>query len=209
MKMPPEFPDWSIESAYRAEGYAVICGADEAGRGPLAGPVAAGACILPDGLLIEGLNDSKKLTEKARERLYEVITASAVDWAVELVGPEVIDEINILEASQLAMRRAVMRLNPRPSLALIDGNIARGFEIPAVPIVKGDSRSVSIAAASILAKVTRDRLCLELDRQYPVYGFARHKGYPTREHREAILKYGPSPCHRMSFLKKLLGNGGV
>ncbi len=194
-------PDFSLENDYRSKGYSVICGTDEAGRGPLAGPVAAAACILPDGFECEGLNDSKKLTEKQRDRLYDYITANATSWAVELVEPEAIDEINILEASQLAMRRAVARLTPKCDLVLVDGNIARGFDVTAVPIIGGDAKSMSIAAASIIAKVTRDRLCVELDAKYPEYGFAKHKGYPTKAHREAVMLYGPSPCHRKSFLK--------
>ena len=157
--------------------------------------------ILPADFCAEGLDESKKLTEKARDRLYDYITENALSWAVELVDADVIDEINILEASQLAMRRAVERLDPKPDLVLVDGNIARGFPIDAVPIIGGDAKSVSIAAASIIAKVTRDRICVELDEKYPEYGFKKHKGYPTKAHREAVMQYGPSPCHRKSFLK--------
>jgi len=200
-KKPHIPPDFSLEEKYRAEGFSVICGTDEAGRGPLAGPVAAAAVILPEGFDAEGLDDSKKLTEKARDRLYDYITANAVSWAVELVDEKTIDEINILEASQLAMRRAAARLEPKCDLVLVDGNIARGFDITAVPIIGGDAKSLSIAAASVIAKVTRDRYCEKLDGLYPEYGFLKHKGYPTKAHREAVMKYGPSPCHRKSFLK--------
>ncbi len=202
-KNPKNPMTWEIESSFMEKGYAVICGTDEAGRGPLCGPVAAGACILPYGLEIPGLNDSKKLTEKKREELYEFITKNAVSWAVELVEPEVIDEINILNASQLAMRRAIEKLTPKPDIALVDGNVARGFPCDAVTVVKGDGKSPSIAAASILAKVTRDRLCAELDAQYPQYGIAKHKGYPTKEHMEAVRKHGAAPIYRKTFLKFL------
>ena len=194
---------WELENEYFAKGYTAVCGTDEAGRGPLCGPVAAAAVILPEGLVIPGLNDSKKLSEKKREELYDVIIENAVSYAIELVDNTVIDEINILNAAQLAMRRAVSRLTPTPDLALVDGNVARDFPCAAVTVVKGDSRSPSIAAASVLAKVTRDRLCMEHDALYPEYGIAKHKGYPTAEHMEAVRKYGPSPIHRMSFLKFL------
>lgn len=194
---------WDIEELYFNEGYAVICGTDEAGRGPLCGPVAAGACILPRGFVIPDLNDSKKLSEKKREELYSIITENAISWSVELISNEIIDEINILNAAQLAMRNAIEKLTPKPDLALVDGNIARNFPCKAIPIVKGDSKSPSIAAASILAKVTRDRICLEHDRLYPEYGIAKSKGYPTKEHMEAVRKYGPSPIHRKTFLKFL------
>ncbi len=205
--MPKKTPSapltWEIEDSCMEKGYAVICGTDEAGRGPLCGPVAAGACILPYGLEIPGLNDSKKLTEKRREELYEFITQNALSWAVELVSEEVIDEINILNASQLAMRRAIEKLDPKPDMALVDGNVARDFPCDAITVVKGDGKSPSIAAASILAKVTRDRLCAELDAQYPQYGIAKHKGYPTKEHMDAVREYGPAPIHRKTFLKFL------
>ncbi len=194
---------WEYENAYSLEGYKVICGTDEAGRGPLAGPVVAAAVILPEGLIIEGLNDSKKLSEKKREALYDVIIKDAVSYAICEASVEEIDELNILNASQLAMRRCVEKLDPKPDLVLVDGNIARDFPIKAVPLIKGDSLSPSIAAASILAKVTRDRLCLKLDAEYPEYNFKKHKGYPTKEHREAVIKYGPSPVHRKTFLKFL------
>ncbi len=194
---------WEIENSCAEKGYSVICGTDEAGRGPLCGPVAAGACILPFGLEIPGLNDSKKLSEKKREELYEFITQNAISWAVELVNAEVIDEINILNAAQLAMRRAIEKLEPKPDVALVDGNIARDFPCDAITVVKGDAKSPSIAAASILAKVTRDRVCLELDKQYPQYGIAKHKGYPTKEHMDAVREYGVAPIYRKTFLKFL------
>ncbi len=194
---------WEIENEYFSKGYTVICGTDEAGRGPLCGPVTAAACILPEGLVIDGLNDSKKISEKKREELYDIIIENAVAYAIEQVSNEVIDEINILNASQLAMRRAIEKLSVKPDLALVDGNVARDFPCDAVTVVKGDSKSPSIAAASILAKVTRDRLCAELDSEYPQYGIAKHKGYPTKEHMDAVRKYGASPIHRRTFLKFL------
>jgi ribonuclease HII len=158
---------------------------------------------LPRGFIIPGLNDSKKLSEKKREELFGIITENAVSYAIELVDNTVIDEINILAAAQLAMRRSIEKLTPFPDLALVDGNIARNFPCRAVTVVKGDAISPSIAAASILAKVTRDRLCIEHDAMYPEYGIAKHKGYPTADHMEAVRKYGPSPIHRLSFLKFL------
>lgn len=194
---------WDIENEYFAKGYTVICGTDESGRGPLCGPVTAAACILPKGLIIEGLNDSKKLSEKKREQLYDIITENAVAYAIEHVSSEIIDEINILNAAQLAMRRAIEALSVKPELALVDGNVARDFPCDAVTVVKGDARSPSIAAASVLAKVSRDRLCAELDAKYPEYGISKHKGYPTKEHMEAVKRYGPSPIHRLTFLKFL------
>lgn len=197
--------NWDIENKIRSEGYTVICGCDEAGRGPLAGPVFAAAVILPENIDIPKLNDSKKLTEKQRDKLFDLIKESALDYCIAQASVEEIEEINILNASMLAMKRAVDGLKTKPDFALIDGNIARGFDIPATPIIKGDALSPSIAAASILAKVARDRYCLEMDKAHPEYGFAKHKGYGTKDHREALLKYGPSPMHRKSFLKKLLG----
>ncbi len=191
---------FELEEQYLNEGYAVVCGTDEAGRGPLAGPVYAAACILPTGLFIEGLNDSKKISEKKREKLFEIIKNEAISYGIASASPEEIDEINILNASQLAMRRAVAMLDPKPDLVLVDGNVARDFEMKAVPVVKGDAVSPSIAAASILAKVSRDRDCLALHEEYPEYNFAKHKGYPTKEHMEAVRKYGPCPAHRRSFL---------
>lgn len=197
--------NWDIENQVKNEGYSIICGCDEAGRGPLAGPVFAAAVILPHGIEISGLNDSKKLTEKQRDKLFDEIISLAVDYAIASASVEEIEEINILNASMLAMKRAIESLKTRPEYALIDGNIARGFEIDARPVIKGDALSPSIAAASILAKVSRDRHCMEMDKEYPEYGFAKHKGYATKDHREAILKHGASPVHRKSFLKKLLG----
>ena len=196
-------PDYSIEKQYNDEGFAVICGVDEAGRGPLCGPVVAAACILPDGLYIEGLNDSKKLTEKKREKLFDVIKESAIAYCIAEASVEEINELNILEADLLAMRRAIDGLSLKPDLALIDGNIARDFQIPAVPVIKGDATSMNIAAASILAKVTRDRMCIDLDRDYPEYGIAKHKGYGTKDHMNALRTYGPSPIHRKQFIRFL------
>lgn len=196
-------PSFDIENELYDAGYTAICGCDEAGRGPLCGPVVAAAVILPRDLVIEGLNDSKKLSEKKREKLFDIIIEKAVAYAIAEASPEEIDEYNILNASMLAMRRAVEALQVKADFALIDGNCSRGFEIPTRTVVKGDSLSYSIAAASILAKVTRDRGCIELDRAYPMYGIAKHKGYPTKEHMDAVRQYGPSPIHRVSFLKFL------
>ena len=198
--------NWDIENQAKNEGHNIICGCDEAGRGPLAGPVFAAAVILPHGIDIPALNDSKKLTEKQREKLFDIITETSVDYAIASASVEEIEEINILNASMLAMKRAVESLKTKPDYALIDGNIARGFDVEARPVIKGDALSPSIAAASILAKVSRDRHCMEMDKEYPEYGFAKHKGYATKDHREAVLKHGASPVHRKSFLKKLLGN---
>ncbi len=195
---------WEIENSYRTPEMQVICGCDEAGRGPLAGPVYAAAVILPVGLEIPGLDDSKKLSAKKRDALFEEIKEKAVCYAIARAEVEEIETYNILECALLAMRRAVEQLSNRPELALIDGNIARGFDLPAVPVIGGDAKCPSIAAASVLAKVARDRDCMELDQLYPQYGFALHKGYGTKAHRQAILQYGPCPAHRMSFLKKLL-----
>ena len=196
-------PDFKYENEKYALGYTAVCGCDEAGRGPLCGPVVAAAVILPRDVIIEGLNDSKKLTEKKREQLFDVIKEVAIAYAIAEASPSEIDEINILNASMLAMRRAVEKLQIKADFALIDGNCSRGFEIPTETVVKGDAKSYSIAAASILAKVTRDRGCIELDREYPAYGIAKHKGYPTKEHMDAVRKYGPSPIHRRTFLKFL------
>lgn len=196
-------PDYSYEAIALENGYTVVAGTDEAGRGPLAGPVCAAAVILPQGLIIEGLNDSKKISEKKREKLYDVILENAISYGIAFATHEEIDEINILNASQLAMRRAVAMLTPQPDLVLVDGNIARNFPMDAQPIVKGDSLSMSIAAASILAKVTRDRYCEEMDRAYPEYHFAAHKGYPTKEHMDLVRALGPCPIHRKTFLKFL------
>lgn len=196
-------PSFEYEERRYAEGFLAVCGCDEAGRGPLCGPVVAAAVILPKGLEIDGLNDSKKLSEKKREALFEVIREKALAYAIAEASPEEIDEINILNASMLAMRRAVEALPIKADFALIDGNCSRGFDIPTETVVKGDAKSYSIAAASILAKVTRDRQCKELDRAYPEYGIAKHKGYPTKDHMDAVRKYGPAPIYRKTFLKFL------
>ena len=193
-------PNFEYEEAKYLEGYTAVCGCDEAGRGPLCGPVVAAAVILPRGIEIEGLNDSKKLTEKKREKLFDIIKEKAVAYAIAEASPEEIDDINILNASMLAMCRAVESLSVKADFALIDGNCSRGFKIPTETVVKGDAKSASIAAASILAKVTRDRGCIELDAMYPEYGIAKHKGYPTKEHMDAVRKFGPCPAHRKSFL---------
>lgn len=192
--------DYIFEQELISKGYNVICGIDEAGRGPLCGPVCAAACILPLGLDIPGLNDSKKLSEKKRDMLYDVITQNAISYSVAFSSVEEIDEINILEATLLAMRRAVDGLTVTPDYLIIDGNCSRDFTIPAMSLVKGDSLSPSVAAASILAKVTRDRLCIELDKQYPKYNIAKHKGYGTKEHMQLIKEHGISPIHRKSFI---------
>ena len=192
-----------LEEELYAEGYTAVCGVDEAGRGPLCGPVVAAAVILPRGLVIEGLNDSKKLTEKKREALFDVICREAVAYCIAYGSVEEINQYNILEADLLAMRRAIDGLSVKADFALIDGNIARDFQIPARAVVHGDAISPSIAAASILAKVTRDRLCADLDAEYPMYGIAKHKGYGTKEHREALRTYGPSPIHRTLFIRFL------
>lgn len=193
-------PSFDIEEALIAEGYSVICGVDEAGRGPLSGPVVAAACILPTGAIIEGLDDSKKLSPKKREALFDVITKTAISYSIASASVEEIDQMNILNATLLAMRRAIEGLSVKPDFALIDGNINRDFPLPAKAVIKGDSLSTSIAAASILAKVTRDRLCIEDDKAYPQYEFAKHKGYGTARHMALIREHGPSPLHRKSFL---------
>lgn len=198
--------DYEFENAALNEGFKTVCGIDEAGRGPLAGPVCAAAVILPIGLEIEGLNDSKKLSEKKREALYDIITEKAVAYSIALVDEKTIDEINILQATFKAMRNAVEGLSVKPDIALIDGNQKPGLSIEQRTIVKGDAKSMSVAAASILAKVTRDRLMIKLDKEYPEYQFAKHKGYGTKLHYECLEKYGVSPVHRRTFLKKLLGD---
>lgn len=207
MKSTTHELEYTYEDEVSKNGFDFICGIDEAGRGPLSGPVVAGACILPRELHIEGLTDSKKLSAKKRDLLFDVIREKAIAWGIGLATPEEIDEINILAADMLAMRRAVEDLTARfgkaPDYLLIDGNYAKGFSQPLLTIVKGDSISPSIAAASILAKVTRDRICDEHDRMYPEYGFSRHKGYPTKEHKENIEKFGILPIHRKTFLKFL------
>lgn len=194
---------WELENAVHGEGYGVVCGVDEAGRGPLAGPVCAAAVILPRGLVIEGLNDSKKLTEKRRESLYGEITSSAEAYGIAFASVEEIEELNILGATYLAMNRAIAALGRDIDLALIDGNRNAGIEYPSRTVVKGDSLCASIAAASVLAKVTRDRYMTELDERYPGYGFAKHKGYGTKAHYAAIRELGASPVHRPSFLRKM------
>ena len=200
-------PDFTYEKAAMESGFKLICGVDEAGRGPLAGPVCAAAVILPQDTEIEGLNDSKKLSEKKREALYDVIKEKAVAYAIAFGTLEEIEEFNILEATFIAMNRAIDELPIKSDFALIDGNrVPKGMKIPCETVVKGDAKSSSIAAASILAKVTRDRLLLEYDKEYPQYNFKKHKGYGTKEHTDLILEYGPCPIHRMSFLKKLLGD---
>lgn len=196
-------PSYEFESAALEAGYTVIAGTDEAGRGPLAGPVYAAAVILPMGLVIEGLNDSKKLTEKKREALFDVICKEALSFGIAYATPEEIDELNILNASQLAMRRAVAMLSPTPDLVLVDGNVARKFPMDTKTVVKGDALSMSIAAASILAKVSRDRVMAELAKEYPQYQLEKHKGYPTPLHMNLVRELGPSPIHRKSFLKFL------
>ncbi len=196
---------WQIEDSFYAQGYQVICGVDEAGRGPLAGPVCAAAVILPKHLDIPGLTDSKKLTDKKRRELFPLIQERAVAYGIGLASQEEIDEINILQATFLAMERALAQLQVRPDLALIDGNREREFGVPVQTVVKGDSLSANIAAASVLAKVTRDDLMMELAQQYPQYGFEIHKGYGTKAHYEALRQYGASPIHRKSFLKKFYG----
>ena len=197
-----ELTMWEIEDSL---GLNVICGVDEAGRGPLAGPVCAAAVILPKHLQIPGLNDSKKLTDKKRRELFPVIQQQAIAYGIGLASEAEIDEINILQATFLAMRRALEQLTVLPEIALIDGNRETDFGLPMKTVVKGDSLSANIAAASVLAKVTRDNIMVELAQQYPEYGFEIHKGYGTKAHYEALRTYGPSPIHRRSFLKKFYG----
>lgn len=194
---------WEIENAVAEEGFAPVCGVDEAGRGPLAGPVCAAAVVLPRGLVIPGLDDSKKLTERRREALYDVITAQALAYGVAFASEREIDELNILQATYLAMNRAIAAMGTAPALALIDGNRNGGIAVPSRCVVGGDGKCASIAAASVLAKVTRDRYMLELDARYPGYGFAKHKGYGTAAHYAALREKGPSEVHRRTFLKKM------
>lgn len=193
---------WEIESELPFE---LVCGVDEAGRGPLAGPVCAAAVILPKGLVIPGLNDSKKLSDKRRRELFPIIQQEAVSFGIAFASQEEIDEINILQATFLAMRRAMEQLNPQPEFALIDGNRETDFGVPCKTVIKGDSLSANIAAASVLAKVTRDNWMMEAAEKYPGYGFEIHKGYGTKAHYAALEKLGPCPIHRRSFLKKLYG----
>lgn len=196
-------PNYDIECALHSKGYQMICGVDEAGRGPLCGPVVAAACILPHDLVIDGLDDSKKLSAKKRDALFDIIQETAISFSIAQATVEEINEYNILEATLLAMRRAIAGLPKAADYALIDGNVCRDFNLPAECVVHGDARSYSIAAASILAKVTRDRLCNELDIQYPGYGISKHKGYGTKAHMEALKELGPTPIHRLQFIRFL------
>lgn len=197
--------DWLYyENTAYEKGYNLVCGVDEAGRGPLAGPVCAAAVVLPKGLILEGVNDSKKLTEKKREALFDVITQQALDWSIAFATVEEIEEINILNAAMLAMKRAVEGLKNPVDFAIIDGNRKPPLEIDCEAVVKGDAKSMSVAAASILAKVSRDRILRQYAVDYPQYGFEKHKGYGTKVHVEALKKYGPCEVHRPSFLKKIL-----
>ena len=196
---------WEIEDENASQGFDMICGVDEAGRGPLAGPVYAAAVILPKHLYIPGLNDSKKLSDKRRRELYPIICDQALAYGIGFATEQEIDEINILQATFLAMERAMAQLKIRPDLALIDGNRQKDFGLQVKTIVKGDSRSANIAAASVLAKVSRDDWMISMAEKYPEYGFEIHKGYGTRAHYQALEAYGPSPIHRMSFLKKFYG----
>ena len=191
------------EESFYSDSVHILCGVDEAGRGPLAGPVCAAAVILPRGTVIEGLNDSKKLSEKKREQLFDVICDTAVSYAIAFATVEEIEELNILHAAQLAMNRAIDELDPIPDLAIIDGNQAGDIRFPHETVIKGDASCISIAAASILAKVTRDRFMLDMAQQYPMYHFEKHKGYGTKDHYSALREFGPCPIHRPSFLKNL------
>ena len=196
---------WAIEEEFRAQGYTVICGVDEAGRGPLAGPVCAAAVILPDHIEIPGLTDSKKLSDKKRRELFPIIKEQAIAYGIGLASEKEIDEINILQATFLAMQRAIDQLEGKADIALIDGNREKDFGLPVKTVVKGDSLSANIAAASVLAKVTRDDIMTEMAETYPGYGFEIHKGYGTKAHYAALTEKGPSPIHRMTFLKKFYG----
>ncbi|MBR2346879.1 MAG: ribonuclease HII [Clostridia bacterium] len=200
--------EYTIEQELWNEGYELVCGVDEAGRGPLCGPVVAAAVILPRGLYIEGLNDSKKISPKKRDKLFDIICESAIAYSIQQGSVEEINSTNILETTMNAMKRAIVALEPKADFALIDGNIARNFPIPANPVISGDAISPSIAAASILAKVTRDRLCLEMHEQFPMYNIAKHKGYGTKEHMEALRKYGAEPSiYRTKFIRFLDKDG--
>ena len=196
---------WQIEQSLFEKGYHLICGVDEAGRGPLAGPVCAAAVILPPNVDIPGLNDSKKLSDKRRRELFPIIKEQAVAYGIGFADHSLIDEINILQATFYAMEQAITQLSVKPDFALIDGNREKNFGLPVQTVVQGDSLSASIAAASILAKVTRDDLMLQMAQEYPQYGFEIHKGYGTKAHYAALQEYGPCPIHRMTFLKKLYG----
>ncbi len=200
---------WEIENRLHEEGFSLICGVDEAGRGPLAGPVYAAAVILPQGLEIPGLNDSKKLSEKKRENLFPIIQEKALSFGIASASVEEIEEMNILNATFLAMNRAIAALSPTPELALIDGNRNTGILFPSRCVIGGDARCASVAAASVLAKVSRDRLLMQLAEQYPEYGFEKHKGYGTKAHYEALTRFGPSPVHRMSFLRSFYEKNGT
>ncbi len=194
---------WKLENEIYDSGETLLCGVDEAGRGPLAGPVCAAAVTLPRGLEIKGLNDSKKLSEKKREELFDIICSSAVSFGIAFASVDEIEKLNILNAAMLAMNRAIERLEPAPTLALIDGNRDSAIKMPSRCVVKGDAKCADIAAASILAKVTRDRCMLEMAERYPQYGFEKHKGYGTKAHYAALRELGPCPIHRMSFLRKM------
>ncbi len=196
---------WEIEDALKEKGVGVICGVDEAGRGPLAGPVCAAAVILPEHLEIPGLNDSKKLTDKKRRELFPIIQEQAIAYGIAFASEAEIDEMNILQATFLAMKRAIAQLDGKADFALIDGNRETDFGMEVMTVVKGDSRSANIAAASILAKVTRDEYMEKLAEEYPQYGFEVHKGYGTKKHYEALREFGASPVHRRTFLKKFYG----
>ena len=193
---------WKIEEEFLKKGFSIICGVDEAGRGPLAGPVFAAAVILPFGINIIGLDDSKKLTEKKREQLFSEITNKAISYSVASANHKEVDELNILNATYLAMNRAIAALSPEPLISLIDGNISSGITYNNVCVIKGDGKSSSIAAASVLAKVSRDRFMIEMSEIYPQYAFEKHKGYGTKLHYERLRRSGPSDIHRVSFLKK-------
>ena len=197
---------WEIEDSFYGQGIQLICGVDEAGRGPLAGPVCAAAVILPKHADLPGLTDSKKLTDKKRRELFPLIQEQAVAYGIGFATEQEIDEINILQATFLAMQRALDQLAVRPDLALIDGNREKDFGLPVKTVVKGDSLSANIAAASVLAKVSRDNLMVEMAEKYPQYGFEIHKGYGTKAHYAALREFGASPIHRMTFLKKFYGN---
>lgn len=195
--------EYTLESELYGLGYKSVCGVDEAGRGPLCGPVVAAACILPCGLVLPGLNDSKKLSEKKRDLLFDQIKENSIAYCIASASVEEIDQLNILEATLLAMRRAIDGLAVHADFALIDGNVSRDFQIDAKAVISGDATSPSIAAASILAKVTRDRMCIELDAAYPQYGIAKHKGYGTKAHMQALREHGVSPIHRKQFVRFL------
>ncbi len=204
-KNDPPVDLWAIHEKYRQQGYRLICGVDEAGRGPLAGPVCAAAVILPEGFEIPGLNDSKQLTDKKRRELYPIIMREAVSYGIAFVDEKIIDRDNILNATFMAMKSAIVQLWPKPDLALIDGNRVTDFGVEAIPVVKGDAQVASIAAASILAKVARDQYMEAIDAVYPEYGFAIHKGYGTKRHYAAVTEHGLCPIHRRTFFKKFYG----